>query len=77
MCNYQIETCYSKDFPEGNGAYNTYGEILQRNVLKKAATQKTIEEQIQLFDWNELQQDIKPIIQQCNRGELRSFCQRG
>ena len=75
MCDDQIETCYSKDFLESDGAYNTYGDILQKDVLKTVVPHETIVEQIQLFDWDELQQDIKPVIQQCNRGEERSFCQ--
>ena len=75
ICDNEIETCYSKDFPENNGAYNTHGDVLQRHGLEQRVSQKTIVEQIQLFDWNELQRDIKPIIQQCNRGEERSLCQ--
>lgn len=74
MCDDQIESCYSKNIPEANGAFSKYGNILQSNVLKKDVPQKTIEEQIQLFDWNELQQHIQPIIQQCKRGDQRSFC---
>ena len=77
VCINQIETCQSINFANGDMLDNNrYGGRLIKNDNKKSADQEhqVVNEQIQLFDWEELLTDINPTIQQCHQGRYRGFC---
>ena len=73
----QIETCHSNMFLDITNGQYTHHPFYETTEFNIAGHDNGINEEVQLFDWEELLRDITPVLHNCQIDGVETYCSNG